>query len=201
MADGLLNLISACILAILGNVLDFRTYSAPNQGEDDLITAMQRNLMSKYDRNAIPSGERIAICYARGMALAMFGWIRSSCIIKTPKGAIIEDLPSRCIVQILNTVIAYKASAGQRQLKGAPHCDTKMLKAQIENVVKCDPLIEQCWKDRGEASKSLHFSLENGCTIHWKTDMPLSCKFFILFECRAEICCSSKLYSSWYDAF
>lgn len=36
--NGLLNLLSLAALNFLGNVLDFRTYSAPNQGEDETAT-------------------------------------------------------------------------------------------------------------------------------------------------------------------
>ena len=36
--NGLLDLILGCTLAILGNVLDFRTYCAPNQTEEKVTT-------------------------------------------------------------------------------------------------------------------------------------------------------------------
>src|SRR3979490_478406 len=100
--DGLADLISACTLAILGNVLDFRTYCAPNQAEQHPTTKEQQWLWKKFDRNNIPGDERMAICYARGIALELFRWIRMWCVVKTPEGDIIDDLPSRHMVALLN---------------------------------------------------------------------------------------------------
>ena len=68
-----MDLISGCALAVLGNVLDFRTYSAPNQAEEDLTRKEQLQLWNDFDQNDIPGDECMAICYARGVALAIFG--------------------------------------------------------------------------------------------------------------------------------
>ena len=83
---GLLDLISACTLAILGNVLDFRTYSSANQHEDSNTSKDQIFLMSTYDRNDISSNERMAICYARGVALSIFEWVRTEFVVTHPDG-------------------------------------------------------------------------------------------------------------------
>ena len=182
--DGLLDLLAACTLVILGNVLDFRTYCAPNQREEDVATPSQRQQMSLHDRNAIPANERAAICYARGIGLAVFQWIRSSCVIKTPEGVEIEDVPSRYFVHILSALVHYKGLAAQRRLGGAPHCDTRLLKLQIENVVKCDPLIKKRWQMMGDVLTSLRFTLDADCAIEWKTDVSVPSKCFTLFHCH-----------------
>jgi hypothetical protein len=167
--DGLLDLISACTLVILGNVLDFRTYSAPNQGETEEATKAQQQLMIDFDRNNIPGNERMAICYARGVALAVFHWIRSCCIVKTPNGDALDDLPAMHMVQILNTLLAYKKKAMDQDIVGAPHCDIGMLRTQIENVVRCDGLIEKVWTGRKAIpADSLRLDLDKLCTIEWK---------------------------------
>src|ERR1700694_660668 len=116
--DGLLDLISGCASAILGNVLDFRTYSAPNQAENDPMTKEQARLWKEFDRNDIPGSERIAICYARGIALAVVRWIRTSCIVKNPDGEIMDNLPSKYIVNLLDALLSYKLGALSRQLHG-----------------------------------------------------------------------------------
>ena len=67
-----MDLISSCTLAVLGNVLDFRTYSTPNQAEKDPTTRAQLQLWKDFDQNDIPGDERMAICYARGVALTIF---------------------------------------------------------------------------------------------------------------------------------
>jgi hypothetical protein len=75
--EGLLDLISGCTPAILGSVLDFKTYSAPNQAEDDPMTKEQQKLWNEFDRNDIPGDECMAICYACGIAVAVFQWIHT----------------------------------------------------------------------------------------------------------------------------
>jgi len=156
--DGLLDLLSACTLAILGNVLDPRTYCAPNQGEDEEMSDAQRLFMVKYDLNNIPSNERKAICYARGVAFSIFHWVRSEFNITGPDGHVIKDLPSQFLVQILKALLTYKTQAMCLALKGAPHCDTASLKRQVTNVVRCDPLVEKMWNDsKSMGEDSLEF--------------------------------------------
>jgi hypothetical protein len=177
--NGLLDLISGCTLAILGNVLDFRTYLAPNQTEEQPTTKEQRRLWKKFDRNNIPGDERLSICYARGIALAVSRWIREWCIVKTPDGKVVEDLPSMHLAQLLDALLAYKTMAGMGKLDGAPHCAFWMLRAQVLNVSECDSSIKKRWKS--PASNSLRITLDEGCTIEWKDDAPivnLSSKLF-----------------------
>ena len=178
---------SACTLAILGNVLDFRTYSAPNQLEDEQISTKQSRRMAKYDHNDVPINERQAICYTRGVAISIFHWVRLNCIIKTSNGDILEDLPSRYIVQVLNTLIAYKASAMQSHLKGAPHCDTASLRSQVFNVVKCDGYVERMWQKRDSiCADSLEFRPRDVYTVEWKNSdvlvdaHPGTCIYYLL---------------------
>lgn len=170
--DGLLDLLSASILAILGNVLDLRTYSAPNQGIDEQASDSQKFVMKEFDRNNIPTNERTAICYARGMALAIFKWVRKYAIIKDRNGNVVEDLPSRFLVQILNALLNYKAQAIQGKLKGAPHCDLRMLQRQIANVLTCDTLAGKVWENRRSiCDDSLAFGPKEGYSVEWA---PLS---------------------------
>jgi hypothetical protein len=174
-ADGILDLISGCTLAILGNVLDFRTYCAANQAEAHTTTQEQGRLWRKFDRNNIPGDERMAICYTRGLALQVFSWIRQWCIIKTPDGEIIDDLPSKYMVELLDALVAYKSKATTQKMSGAPHCALWMLKAQISNVVECDRSVEKLWKQKKDTSShSLGTTLVKGCTVEWSDGVPIS---------------------------
>lgn len=171
--DGLLDLISGCTFAILANVLDFRTYSAPNQHERDRTTKAQRQLWEDFDRNAIPGDERMAMCHARGVALVVFGWIRDCCIVQTPDGEVIDDLPSKYAVNMLDALIGYKEKADARSLKGAPHCEQGMLEAQISNVAKCDELVEGLLgKGTKGHSTNLKLNLDERCMVQWKENVP-----------------------------
>ena len=68
-------------------------------------------LMKQYDCNNIPRNEHMAICYARGIALSIFDWVRSQFVITGPDGNVVDDLPSLFLVQILKSVVSYKAQA------------------------------------------------------------------------------------------
>ena len=115
----------------------------------------------------------MAMCHARGIALHLFRWIRMWCIVKTPDDEILDDLPSKHMVEILDALLSYKSKADLWKLKGAPHCGLWMLKAQILNVVKCDSSVEKLWTQRkGKPSDSLRMTLEEGTTVHWKDDAP-----------------------------
>jgi hypothetical protein len=171
--DGLLDLIAGCTLVILGNVLDFRTYCAPNQAEEHTTTKEQQHLWNKFDRNDIPAEERIAMCYARGAALELFGWIRKYCIVKNPASEIIVDWPSKYLVNLLRALLVYKEKAEKRQLGGAPHCTLQKLKAQVQNVVNHDPLVATIWEARTYASsENLRLDLDKGCTVQWSDIIP-----------------------------
>lgn len=173
--DGLLDLISGCTLAILGNVLDFRTYCASNQANGEPTTNNQQLLWKEFDRNNIPADERMAICYARGVALQVFQWIRVWCIVKAPDGGIIHDLPSKYLVHVLNALLAYKSKAEKQKLEGAPHCALWMLKAQVQNVVQWDTSFEKLWDTmNSRPSHSLMMTLDEGCTVQWKENAPIS---------------------------
>ena len=167
--DGLLNLLAACNLAILGNVLDFRTYSVPNQREDEVMYPGQRLLMRKYDRNGIPSNERLAIIYARGAALSIFDWIRISFVVTGPDGNEVDDLPSKFLVQIIKALCIYKAKATLQGLKGAPNCDMASLKEQVMNVLECDNCIKELWSNTGDnCDEGLVFNSLNGYSVERK---------------------------------
>jgi len=184
--DGVLDLLSGCILAVLGNVLDFRTYHAPNQGEEERMTRTQSAMMTAYDRNDIPRNERLAICYVRGVALSLFDWVRCQLIVTGCDGHVVDDLPSRFLVQILKSLVNYKAQAMSRKLKGAPHCDTATLRKQVANMVKCDGVIEALWKnDKGIPNDRL--GIEDKGYVVQKTEGPANksldpvcCRFSVL---------------------
>ena len=142
-----MDLLSACVLVILGNVLDFRTYRAPSQDEYKRANKNQQILID-HEINSIAISERFAICYARGVALHLFDWVRICSEIRGPGGAIITDLPSRFFIQIAQTLIKYKEGANASKLDLQANCTLGMLTKQIENVVKVDPRILSLWSER-----------------------------------------------------
>ena len=171
--DGLMNLLSACVLVVLGNVLDFRTYRAPTQEENQEPNKNQAILIEN-DINTIPVNERFAICYSRGLALHLMDWIRRFSVITGPGGDIIRDLPSSFLVQIASTLSKYKINANISGLELDADCKSHMLMTQIENVVKVDPLLVSMWAD-GHLfpSNSLALAKQDEYSVKWQSDIPL----------------------------
>ena len=168
--DGLMNLLSACVLVILGNVLDFRTYRAPTQGEFSQANRTQQILID-HEINGIPLYERFAICYARGVALHLFSWIRQCSMITGPGGHIIDDLPSRFLVQIAQTLIRYKEGANTSELDLKANCTLEMLTKQIDNIVAIEPRFASMWSKRHLVpSDSLALTNQDSFIIQWLSD-------------------------------
>ena len=188
--DGLMNLLSACVLVILGNVLDFRTYRAPTQGEFSQANRTQQILID-HEINGIPLYERFAICYARGVALHLFSWIRQCSVITGPGGHIIDDLPSRFLVQIAQTLIRYKEGANASELDLRANCTVEMLTRQITNVVAIEPCIASWWSKRHLVpSDSFKLANQDSYTVQWISDSRLKwqdshCGMFYIRYC----CC------------
>ncbi len=157
--DGLLDLISGCALAILGNVLDFRTYSAPNQAKNDPMTKEQQQLWKDFDRNDIPGDDHMAICYARGIALAVFQWICMRCIVKVPVGKVLDDLPSKQLVELLGALFAYKANAAtwcQHKLSLPGFTESRVGKL-LQNIPVFRGILSQLLIKKTISSQSRHY--------------------------------------------
>ncbi|KDR65298.1 hypothetical protein GALMADRAFT_82023, partial [Galerina marginata CBS 339.88] len=166
--EGVLNVICLAVLVILGNVLDFRTYSAPNQGEHDKATPAQAKLMKDGDINNIPNNERVVACYARGVALRILNWLRSCTTFTGPPDGIADDLISLFFVQILASLSEYKHSAEAAKLGGAPHCTSHLLDRQIENIVEVDPALKAAWTDKSRVpSHSLALQNKEAYNVQW----------------------------------
>ena len=99
--NGILSLLSLATLNLLGNVLDFWTYSAPNQGENTEASDEQKKLLVMYDRCDITGDERSAMCYARGVAVVIFDWIRKHCTITGGNGGDVDDIPSQYTCKLI----------------------------------------------------------------------------------------------------
>jgi hypothetical protein len=171
--DGLMNLLSACVLVILGNVLDIRTYRAPTQEENQRANREQQILID-HEINTIPVGERFAICYSRGVALHLINWIRHFCVITGPGGENVRDLPSCFFVQIVQTLIKYKEGANTSQLELEANCTLDMLTRQIENIVDVDSYFSSLWLERHSLpSDSLALANQDEYSIQWRPDIRL----------------------------
>ena len=167
---GLINLLSLCNLLILGNVLDFRTYSPPDQQSWDEIDTHGLLLLEHFDRSNINKEERLSIMLGRGIALELMRWVRDFCVVTSPDGIIIPDLPSRYICQQVVALLKYKQEAEHLDIIGAPHCTLELLKKQVNNVMSCDDLYSY-WTQQPSLitdDTSFGFGSMRGYSLQWK---------------------------------
>ena len=158
-----------CVLVILGNVLDFRTYATSGSQHAQPLTEDEKRLITMYDINGIPTNERLAICYTRGAAFHLFRWVRECCIIHGPEDSLVEDLPSRFLTQIGKAMIYYKTRAEEKDLEGAPHCSVGLLSSQINNIMASDKDIHKMWMESPEQqSDSLELEDQSKYRIEWR---------------------------------
>ncbi len=175
-----MSLMSLCVLTILANVLDFRSYSASIHHQDRLLTNTEMRLMMKHDINSIPTNERLAICFCRGVALHLFEWIRKCCIIYGPDGSILEDLPSRYLVQIGAALLQYKAKAEGKKLEGVTNCSLTLLTAQVNNIMHLNEEIRKTWVAHSDhPSDSLELEDQSSYRFEWKDDWKSSSKWSV----------------------
>lgn len=188
--DGLIDLMCGCILIILGNVLDFRTYRAPHQDDDAEFTEIDRTLL-EHDFNSIPYYDRLAICHARGVALHILHWIRCSALIKDVAGNLIQDLPSLFFIQITRTLVAYKTQSLEAKLDVDSCVTLPLLTNQIKNVLKIDPVFVQVDRSIQEIpDNNLSFAHWNVGSIQWRHDTrfnvveknPHRCEYIFLHD-------------------
>ena len=173
--DGIINLLSLCNLVILGNVLDFRTYLAPNQPPERAATPAEQHVLEGYDRNKIPKQERAAMMFYRGLAFEVVDWIKLRFHFWDPKGQDI-DLPSHYLIQQLLALLEYKSDAAENKKghAGAPHCTLSLLEKQIHNIVGCNEALKKYWslfRDRVDTSQ-LGFGDKHGWKFKYRETCP-----------------------------
>src|SRR6267378_3456159 len=125
-----LDLIAFCFLVILGNVLDFRTYT--NGIGEPLEEA------GEQDQNGITLEERVNIFQARGVCLELLSWWESNYRVTKPATTYsIGDaaLTTCLIVSQAAALLKYKKCTEKNGWEGAPGCTVALLSLQIENII------------------------------------------------------------------
>ncbi len=167
--DGIMNLLSLCVLVILANVLDFRSYSPAGHRNGRPLTRTEKWMITEFDINAIPTNERLAMCYTRGAALHLFKWIRECCVIHGPGDCIVDDLPSRFLAQIGKAMILYKSRVQRQKLEGVIHCSLDSLTSQINNIMEFNDEFRKVWANQVvNSSCSLELEDQAQYRVEWK---------------------------------
>lgn len=134
--DGLLDLLCACTLVILGNVLDHRTYQAPRPTNFKIDGQNVDDILLDADINAIPAEERLACCYARGVALRVMQWIRDCAFVMQPNGDIYPDIATFFLEKTLATLEHYRLEIAKRGFMKSSPFSAEAFVDQLVNIRK-----------------------------------------------------------------
>lgn len=159
--EGVIDFLSLLNLVILGNVLDHRTYTAPNQHASDKPTKAQKERLEVFDLNAIPRIERDEAILARGMCLHMLQWFQAHFQIwRTDTNEEVTDITSWYLGKQAAAILEYKRLATAKKVLGAPNCTLNTLLLQLENVLALFPEARKVFKQT-HAEYSLDFGRQS----------------------------------------
>lgn len=136
--DSVLDMLSACNLAILSNALDFRTYTHPKQVDDETLNDEHKMQMDVYDRNSLSDADRTGCVYARGLALDLFNWFADNYVLKDES----RNESMSTLLALMNNLAhqAYSVWVTKEQamalgIGGAPNCTMEGLHQQLTNAL------------------------------------------------------------------
>ena len=135
--DSLMDLISLCIIGVLINVLDFRTYTHRAAGEE--MSKFEEEQLAKFDCNGLSSSERQAYQYVRGLALQMLQWIDDHYCVKDAKAETVWGFAFNCLFTFVQALRTYVVEAERQEgISSAPNCTLVSLDNQIESLFPLD---------------------------------------------------------------
>ncbi|KAJ3492597.1 hypothetical protein NLJ89_g11200 [Agrocybe chaxingu] len=132
-----MDLITTCVLAILGNVLDTRTYLAPGASTAE-PTEAQTQIYMQWDANEIHTFDRKAHVLARGKAYSIIREMNSRVEFVTKDGVVmdVESIVRAYLLQVCQAVMQYKelAESKEYEVMGASNCTKQLIMRQLRGL-------------------------------------------------------------------
>ncbi|PPQ74768.1 hypothetical protein CVT26_005013 [Gymnopilus dilepis] len=169
-AKGLCDLLSVCSLLILSNVIDARTYLAPNQSAITSPDDLRLSIRDRFDRTGISRKERISMIYARGLAFEILQWITEYCEMRDGQGNVIQDFAYRFVSRVMDLIVQCKQEATTRSSFRPQRCTIDQLRTQLSNIASCDVNLKKIWpEDNGRFPVQLSSTqFDSACTVRWR---------------------------------
>jgi hypothetical protein len=136
--DSLMDLISLCIIGVLINVLDFRTYT--HRAAEKEMSQFEKEQLSKFDCNGLSSSERQTCQYVRGLALRMLQWIDDHYCVKDAEAKTVRGFAFDCLFTFVEALRIYIRDAEQEGVSSAPNCTLVSFNYQIKSLFPPDSL-------------------------------------------------------------
>lgn len=178
--ESFIDLLVACSLGVLINVLCHLTYTAPGLDRTWAMDESQMHLWNQYDVNGLSEDDRKLLCLARGQSIELISWL-STTYSTGILGMSVQKMFSTALVDICKTLCDYKWRADKKKFPCSPDFTLGRLKIQICAVLELihseDPSLvgpDQCdWDARkwkfpmaGGTAKSTLPACFSGMNIH-----------------------------------
>ena len=135
--DATMDLVTACIIGIFINVLDFETYHSPIL--DDVASDEERRQFTLNDVNAMSKIDRMACTYVRGLSWSLLIWLDETFIFsQNGLKADFVELTNTRLVNLCATLWRHKARVPYQMIEGTPGCNLHSLKRQLEGLFNED---------------------------------------------------------------
>ena len=135
--DSLMDLILLCIIGVLINVLDFRTYTHHAAREE--MSKFKREQLAKFDCNGLSSSEQQACQYICGLALRMLQWINNHYCVMDAEAKTIHGFTFKCLFTFVQALRTYIMEAEQQEdISSTPNCTLEFFDNQIESLFPPD---------------------------------------------------------------
>lgn len=131
--DSVMDIVTACVVGILINVLDTDTYLFPIS--EKKISKEGRQRFERHDFNAISKMDRMACTYVRGLSWSILKWMEENFVFsENGRDADFVELTNRLLVHSCIILWRFNRQATEESVKVAPACNLDSLKRQLEGL-------------------------------------------------------------------
>lgn len=149
----------------MGNVIDTRTYSIPNQSvvSEELLQqdeeAKQR--LFAHDFNDICVEERLNMSFARGICLSLVDWLDAHYVIKDAAAPFAEhtSFPARFIASESAKFVSFSKLGATKHLLPLGNAKVASVVRQMDNVMQCSSLVD-AWATCGPRARKFNLGLK-----------------------------------------
>lgn len=131
--NSVLDIVTACVVGILINILDTNTYLFPISEEK--IPKERRQRFERDDFNAMSKMDRMACTYIRGLSWSLLKWLEENFVFsENDRKADFVELTNRLLVHSCITLWRFNRRMAEQSVEGAPACNLDSIKRQLEGL-------------------------------------------------------------------
>ena len=128
-----MDIVTACVVGILINVLDTDTYLFPISEEK--ISNEGRQRFERDDFNAISKMDRMACTYVRGLSWSLLKWLEENFVFsENDREADFVELTNRLLVHSCIILWRLNRRITEQAVEGAPAGNLDYIKRQLEGL-------------------------------------------------------------------